>query len=287
MWFPVRHWDMRPFDNPVICWTALLPPSRSMICGTSMLVPEFNHLNSRPSSRLNRRAFRFLDVRRLTLQQRIEEILRDQAGSLNATQLAALMGITKGRISQIRKDGAAGSMSFASARRLNAKYGYAMEWLMDGEPPKLAAEGSAKVPMAFIDLHKDVRAAAGKGAIEEVAEGEVDKIGFREDWLAAHGWKPAQLKGLSGRGASMRPLIQDGDLIVVNTAAKEIQNGKVYLFKHGGALRIKRLYRRHDGAIRIRSDNPDPEFAEETVTPNEINTIEVLGRVIWRGGLVQ
>lgn len=138
--------------------------------------------------------------------------------------------------------------------------------------------------LIFIDRHRDVRLGAGPGV--ELVEGDVDQIAFRDDWLRTKGWNPAALRAASADGRSMEPRIHHGDLILFNVTEREIRDGKVYVLSQNRALRIKRLFMRYDGALRICSDNPSAEFAEEIVPKDKLEHIEIIGRVVWIGGSV-
>lgn len=82
--------------------------------------------------------FRFLDMP-ISFQERIAVILSDHPQTLQ--ELATIAGVTKGLVGQW-KNGPAKSMSFAAAQRINRKYGYALNWLMKGEPPERDGSGS-------------------------------------------------------------------------------------------------------------------------------------------------
>lgn len=142
----------------------------------------------------------------------------------------------------------------------------------------------------LIDRYRDARHGAGPGVeADDNGDGEVDQIAFREDWLRKEGWNPRHLKGVPVEGPSMEPRIRSGDLLLVDTSQKTVKSGQVYAIWHQRRRRIKRLFVGADGSLRIRSDNPAPEFAEETVPPDkrdQIDVIDVIGLVVWVAGRV-
>ncbi len=84
-------------------------------------------------------------------------------------------------------------------------------------------------------------------------------------------------------GDSMRPTIFDGDVALVNTADKRIQNSRVYAVMVDGEVRVKRLYKTLDGKVRVVSDNPDKsQYPDEFLTPDHMP--EMVGRVVDRSG---
>jgi phage repressor protein C with HTH and peptisase S24 domain len=230
-------------------------------------------------------------MRATPIQQRIEEILRDQQDQkLTATQLGRLLGVSKGRVSQLRKDGSLKSMSYAGAKRLAQKYGYSMDWLIDGEGPKFQRGRSDPGRLAdfvFIDRYRSAAHSAGPGEVADEGDGEVDQIVFREDWLRSKGWNPRHLKAAPARGRSMEPRIQDGDLLLIDTSDKEVKSGRIYAFWQERSRRVKRLFVGVDKSLRIRSDNPAPQFAEELVPTNKTDQIEIIGRVVWAAGAIE
>lgn len=196
--------------------------------------------------------------------------------------LAKASGIRQPTISNIetgRNQGSKYAVELAAALRVTPR------WLTSGagqKELKQAEEPSTR--LIFIDRHRDVRIGAGQGV--EVIEGDIDRIAFREDWLRAKGWNPKALRAASAEGRSMEPRIQHGDLLLFNTQEREVKSGGVYVFKEQNTLRVKRLFKRYDGALRILSDNPAPEFAEEVVPADKLENLEIIGRVIWIGGNV-
>ena len=131
--------------------------------------------------------------------------------------------------------------------------------------------------------------AAGKG--EEVIENPcIDSIYFDKRWLEnVLCVKPETLFLVYAKGDSMDsgfnlPTdIHDGDLLLVDSSFIE-GNGKTFVILiNNQELRVKRLFKKLDGTLRIASDNK--KYKEEIYVPNERNEIEikVLGRVVWNG----
>lgn len=137
----------------------------------------------------------------------------------------------------------------------------------------------------LIDRYRDAHHAAGPGDnIDD--EGETDQIAFLDDWIRSKGWHSKSLRAAPARGRSMEPRIQDGDLLLIDTAAKDIQNGRAYAIRDSSGRRVKRLFLDVDGGLHIRSDNPAPEFAPEVVPAGKLEHVEIIGRVVWIGGSV-
>ena len=70
----------------------------------------------------------------------------------------------------------------------------------------------------------------------------------------------------------MEPLICDGDRVLFEELPEgtPIRDGAIYVLSTGGSLKIKRLYRKINGDLIIRSENP--KYADEIVPNTEIDS---------------
>ena len=103
-------------------------------------------------------------------------------------------------------------------------------------------------------------------------------IPFPRDWLAPMiRGRFEELFVARGDGDSMVPTLLDGDLVIVDTAQKRIeQQDRLWCLSYGDLGMIKRVRILPDGGAQINSDNP-------AVTPFVAHDDEmhVIGRVIW------
>jgi len=128
----------------------------------------------------------------------------------------------------------------------------------------------------------DVSAAAGDGMINP--EGDpVDHLAFSKRWLASQGISPGDSYLITVRGDSMEPAIYHGDLVMIDERKTRIRSGKIYAFRDGDALRIKRIEVIPDTALILRSDNP--KHAPDHRIGDAMNHVSqnVLGQVVWSG----
>jgi phage repressor protein C with HTH and peptisase S24 domain len=105
---------------------------------------------------------------------------------------------------------------------------------------------------------------------------------FRREYLQQKGLKEANLMCLKATGDSMEPTITDGATLLVNQAENTVQDGKVFVIRFGSEIRVKRLYLRPDGGMTIQSDNPS--FPDVDVTPDQMEHVAIIGRVVWQAG---
>ncbi|WP_165913560.1 LexA family transcriptional regulator [Marichromatium gracile] len=117
-------------------------------------------------------------------------------------------------------------------------------------------------------------------------EEEAPPLAFTSDWARQTGVRPSNAVVVYAKGDSMEPSICDGDvlLIDIDTAGDDIRDGQVYAIRYGHELRVKRLFRRYDGSLILRSDNAG-RYPEEIIPPKDQNgQVHVIGRVVWRAG---
>lgn len=140
-----------------------------------------------------------------------------------------------------------------------------------GQRLELAGEEFASVPLY------DPTASAGPGDVVE-AEAVTGELAFRLAWLRKRGIVPDQAALFRVRGESMAPTIADQALILVDRAAREPRDRRIYLVRQGDALYVKRLHRDAAGSVIATSDNPlHPAFALDPAAGDR----PVLGEVRW------
>lgn len=128
-------------------------------------------------------------------------------------------------------------------------------------------------------------AGSGRQVIYDVIE-ESEPATYRSSWFQKMGIKPENARRFKVVGDSMEPLLFSGDSVLIDTADNDLMrivDGKVYAIRYGDDLRIKRLFRRLDGTLTLRSDNPF--YKDEEVPPELVDAhISILGRVRDKSG---
>lgn len=88
----------------------------------------------------------------------------------------------------------------------------------------------------------------------------------------------ARLVRVTGR--SMEPILNDGDVVAINTQDTTIQDGKTYALCQADLLRVKTLILTPNSVI-IRSINRE-EYPDEVMTRDEFyNHVKILGKIFW------
>jgi len=113
-----------------------------------------------------------------------------------------------------------------------------------------------------------------------IDEPEIRKIKLSND-LISHCLKcshPENLKVFKAQGDSMETLIEDSDLLLVDTGRTDIYNAGIYVFSVDSEWRVKRFRLRLDKVLEIISDNP--KYGIEKIMPDNNIEMQIRGKVI-------
>jgi phage repressor protein C with HTH and peptisase S24 domain len=95
--------------------------------------------------------------------------------------------------------------------------------------------------------------------------------------------RPEDLVILAVDGTSMEPTLSHGEVVLVDRGVERVRDSDVYVLLLHDELFIKRLQRRHDGGVVMRSDNRT--YEPEHLSPEQAESLHVLGRVLtWKFG---
>lgn len=226
--------------------------------------------------------------------------LRDLIGAASVSRFAQEVGLGDNLIRQYLKGGTPGLdkvLRICEAKQVN------LEWLALGRgerqrrfgdvtrPEIYGGQSSARVPdrvMAAADGREfvllpryDVSVSAGNGTIVR-SEQVVDYLAFSAEWFHKNvGIAPAHAALIEVRGDSMTPVLNDGELVIVDTSCDAFKDDAIYVLQYSGALRIKNVRRRIDGKIEIKSANEDYGVELLTEQEAEMGVITIVGRARW------
>lgn len=137
-----------------------------------------------------------------------------------------------------------------------------------------AEEGYVQIP------RYEIAASAGGGAVVQ-SEQIVDYLTFKAEWLRMSlGLSPAQAAVISVIGDSMEPYLSDGDLILVDTSVTRIENDSIYVIQSGDSLLVKRIQKKLDGTVIVKSDNE--RYEPEIFRGESTELLRVVGRLVRR-----
>jgi phage repressor protein C with HTH and peptisase S24 domain len=134
---------------------------------------------------------------------------------------------------------------------------------------------------ALVDM-LDVSGSTGPGNVNDQHE-TLGRFAFRRSWLAKRGVMPKMAKIVRARGQSMADRINDGDLVLVNTAIQQMQSDGIYVVHLDGYDYVKLLRRDFaTGGLEIISFNP--AYRPQLVPQGRLGEVRILGRAVWHGG---
>ncbi|WP_223160904.1 XRE family transcriptional regulator [Salinicola aestuarinus] len=132
-----------------------------------------------------------------------------------------------------------------------------------------------------IPLFREVSLSGGGGRTQ-VIENNGASLRFKRSTLRSAGVGKDSAACAFVDGESMEPILPDGATVGVDTADKQVKDGKMYAIDHDGLLRVKFLYRLPGGGLRIRSANPDKvEHPDEDLGEDWPEAVRIIGKVFW------
>ncbi|CAK3443785.1 XRE family transcriptional regulator [Vibrio lentus] len=88
---------------------------------------------------------------------------------------------------------------------------------------------------------------------------------------------------LTVTGESMEPILSDGSLIAIDRSETKIKDGKIYVFKQNGLLRVKQLKLTPFEVI-VSSFNP--AYKDEVYPVEGSDELSLIGRVFWFSSII-
>ncbi len=177
-------------------------------------------------------------------------------------------------------------MAGATARAIEAALGLQAGWMdtAHGDTDKSVSQVAAtETPAGYVrfDLFEG-GAGMGVGIVNqdypevvktiEVAEWEVRrKLGYLP--------QPGRIQIITGRGPSMRPKLEDGDIVWIDTSCDYFDGDDYYLINIGGETQIKMLQKRGDGLYVVSVNTDFPAYRPD---PGDVS---ILGKALIHAGL--
>lgn len=208
---------------------------------------------------------------------------RAQAGYAEAADFAKRMGL-KAVTYRAYENNQNGFHKYAD--QFADALGVTGKWLMRGgelerEEPSEVAEYERQAKSMGLSLIPELELgySMGGGSIFNDYR-QTGFVPFQRDWLRAFMRGTfADLFVARGSGDSMQPTLLDGDIVLIDTAQRKIdQQDRIWAISYGDLGMIKRVRRLPGGTYRLMSDNPSVSAIEATD-----EEMHVVGRVCWIG----
>lgn len=137
--------------------------------------------------------------------------------------------------------------------------------------------GKDEVALPFF---REVELSAGQGYVVMLDE-KGQKHRLWRGILQQRNVNPEAAACVMVTGNSMVPVLPAGSLVAVDTANRNVEDGKMYALDHDGLIRIKVLYRMPGGGLRLKSYN-DAEHPDERYEGSYVKErIEIIGKIFW------
>lgn len=228
-----------------------------------------------------------------TLEDRLRLALKETqikrpSEKINQAWLSRAVGISTAGITKWF-NGSTQSLEGENLLKASSALNVNPEWLATGKGVMHASENKSEMTYPRTPSEDDyalipqysTKGACGSGALNDHVE-VVGGLAFKRDWLKRFGLKESNACVIYASGSSMSPTLEDGDVVLLDTSAKELQNGKVYALCIDNEVRIKRV-RVSFGKITLVSDNLDKLRYPDEEVPPEVQ-LDVIGRGVWQGG---
>ncbi|WP_093534239.1 helix-turn-helix transcriptional regulator [Stenotrophomonas rhizophila] len=181
------------------------------------------------------------------------------------------------------------SKSSTALHKIAARLGVRTDWLETGRLPKddvngrvlAVAQSETEPGYVRFDLFEG-GAGMGAGLVNDDYPEVVRTIAVAE-WEVRRklGYLPKQgrIKIITGRGPSMRPKLEDGDIVWIDTTCDYFDGDDYYLINIGGETQIKMLQKRGDGLYVVSVNTDFPAYRPD---PGDVS---ILGKALIHAGL--
>ena len=199
--------------------------------------------------------------------------LTEQARTSLAS-LSGMLGRNSSYLQQFVRKGSPRKLEEADRRKLAEFFGVdEVELGADRDARGTRESGDfIAVPRLALD------ASAGPGAFsaEEIS---FDSFRFSRRWLREMGLEGADLSAIRVEGDSMEPTLRSGDEIFVDRNKRSGEG--IHVVRIGDTLHVKQVQASAPGRITLISAN-------EAYAPIDLarEDVEVVGRVVWKGGRI-
>ncbi len=197
----------------------------------------------------------------------------EAVGVTNLTELSKILNVNRSAVTQARKKD---SVPATWLLVLFKDYGLNPEWLENGTAPRLIKPPFGSDPGYHHVPKVQARLCAGDGSFE-VAEDIEGYYAFKKSWLQRRGVAHRMVL-MNVFGNSMTPEIKDGDAVLIDQSQTDIIAGAIFAVGVDETIMVKRV-EKHPGKLVLLSDNR--EYAPIFLTPAEIDSIRIIGKVLW------
>lgn len=195
--------------------------------------------------------------------------------------VAEALGISKESLSHLkRKNG----VPYEQIAKFCAKRKISINWILFSQLPKSLEEETQKY--THIKHFTNINASAGGGGFnyDENYEYIVIDKKLLDSFYKSNSANATSIIALNVIGDSMEPTLFNKEVILFDKEERDITKGGIFIVSTNVGLFVKRVSLKIDGSLELISDNKS--YNSEIISQEELNSIELLGRVIAKVGLV-
>ena len=194
----------------------------------------------------------------------------------NAQKMAAATGCSASTVYRALGEDGGKSPPISLATEFAKAAKVRPEWLLLGSGPMRPGEEIEGDFFAVPLVAAEVSAGDGAVVLDEDAPQE---IAFRRDWLRRNFGNPESLRAFRVRGESQAPLVNDGEIILVDLSDASLTEG-LRLIRVDDALLLKRVLLGDPGKVHLASANPDYPMTTIDLKAHG-DSFQVIGRAVW------
>lgn len=208
-----------------------------------------------------------------TFNERLEKALKSK--DMTNSELAKKVSVSRQAVTRWLNEGVIpeNKTVIAIAEAVDVPAGY----LLFGEEGSLnSVEDDDYVCIPVLDVYGGCYPAGRYNSLAVM----VSMIRVAKEWVLARSKSPnfSKLHIINAYGDSMKPNIDEGDFVIVDTSKNELIGDGVYAIQSGGNTFIKRVQRQINGSILLLSDNP--LYKPYEVPVEELDSLTIVGKCI-------
>lgn len=186
----------------------------------------------------------------------------------NQKELADLLGVEPPAITLAKTRGVPKNWPLTIA----SMFGLNLNWLKTGTGPIYQQDAGRTVFIPKVSA----KACAGAGSLEH-KDGIVAELPFDRAWIAKKG-NPEHMITMEVIGDSMAPELEPGDDILVDQNQRQVTSNNLYVIGLADTIQVKRVQVRPNLVILFSANQ---RYAPVTLQGDEVDTLRVIGRVLW------
>ena len=159
-----------------------------------------------------------------------------------------------------------------------------INWVLFDQAPKSLEEQTNKY--SRIKYFNEINASAGGGGFNYDDNYELLSIDKKllDSLYKSNNSNPESIIALNVIGDSMEPTLLNKEVILFDKNNIDISKGGIFIVSTNIGLLVKRVSLKLDGSIELISDNKN--YNSEIIQKSELDSIQILGKVVGKVGLV-